>query len=112
MKLLNRQHIKEYYKENVAMAKRDSMKKQIKSFIVAAQGQALWTNYRMERIAKTNDITTCIFCKENDETVSHMISECSKVTQRVAFLLIDLKVKAKYISSIKIKLAALQLLKI
>ena len=56
MKLLNRQHIKEYYKENVAMAKRDSMKKQIKSFIVAAQGQALWTNYRMERIAKTNGI--------------------------------------------------------
>ena len=32
MKLLNRQHIKEYYKETVAMAKRSSMKKTNKEF--------------------------------------------------------------------------------
>ena len=66
--------------------KRDSLKRQTESLIIiAAQDQALGTNYYYYRKAKKNEHSresaSCRMCKTRDETVTHIISECSKLAQ-------------------------------
>jgi hypothetical protein len=61
--------------------KRGSLKRETESLIVAAQDQALRTNYRKTKIEKTSNDPKCRLCKEKDETVSHLVSECSKIAQ-------------------------------
>lgn len=60
---------------------RGSLKRETESLIVAAQDQALRTNYRKARIEKSSNDPKCRLCKEKDETVSHLVSECSKIAQ-------------------------------
>ena len=60
---------------------RGSLKRETEAMLVAAQDQALGTNYRKAKIKKTRDSALCRMCKNKDETVSHIISECSKIAQ-------------------------------
>ena len=46
--------------------------------ITAAQEQALRTNYRRAKIEKDGTSPLCRMCKQADETVSHIVSECGK----------------------------------
>jgi len=84
-KPMNGQHLRQTKdntaKESWQWLKRGSLKRQTESLIIAAQDQALRTNYRKARIEKTTNVATCRLCKEKDETVSHLISECSKIAQ-------------------------------
>ena len=68
-------------KESWQWLKRGTLKRQTESLIIAAQDQALRTNYRKAKIEHTTNIATCRLCKEKDETVSHLTSECSKIAQ-------------------------------
>ena len=61
--------------------KRGSLKRETESLVIAAQDQALRTNYRKAKVEKSGQPATCRMCKEKDETVSHIISECSKLAQ-------------------------------
>ena len=61
--------------------KRGSLKRETESLIIAAQDQALRTNYRKGKIEKSSNISMCRLCKEKEETVSHVVSECSKIAQ-------------------------------
>ena len=61
--------------------KRGSLKRETESLIVAAQDQALRTNYRKAKIEKSTTDSKCRLCKTRDETVSHLTSECSKIAQ-------------------------------
>ena len=61
--------------------KRGSLKRETESLIIAAQDQALRTNYRKATIEKSTNILMCRLCKEKEETVSHIVSECSKIAQ-------------------------------
>ena len=61
--------------------KRGSLKRQTESLIIAAQDQALRTNYRKARIEHSRESALCRMCKTKDETVTHIISECSKMAQ-------------------------------
>ena len=60
--------------------RRGSLKRQTESLIIAAQDQALGTNYRKAKIEHSREVATCRMCKTRDETVTH-ISECSKLAR-------------------------------
>ena len=61
--------------------RRGSLKRQTERLIIAAQDQASGTNYRKAKIKHSRELATCKMCKTRDETVTHSISECSKLSQ-------------------------------
>jgi len=84
-KAMNGQHLRQTEenaaKETWQWMKRGSLKRETESLIIAAQDQALRTNYRKAKIEKSTNISMCRLCKEKEETVSHIVSECSKIAQ-------------------------------
>ena len=52
------------------------------ALICSAQEQALRTSYTKYHIDKTADSPLCRMCVEKGESVGHLISECSKLTQK------------------------------
>lgn len=60
---------------------RGSLKRETESLLAAAQDQAIRTNYRRAKIEKDGSSPLCRMCKRSDETVSHIVSECSKLAQ-------------------------------
>jgi hypothetical protein len=61
--------------------KRGSLKRETESLLAAAQDQAIRTNYRRAKIEKDGSSPVCRMCKQTDETISHIVSECSKLAQ-------------------------------
>ena len=61
--------------------RRGSLKLQTESFVIAAQDWALSTNYRKARIEHSREFALCRLCNTKDETVTHIINECSKMAQ-------------------------------
>ena len=49
---------------------------------MAAQNSVIRTNHIKARIDKTQQNYKCRLCGERDETINHMISECSKLAQK------------------------------
>ena len=49
---------------------------------MAAQDNAVRTNHINARIDKTQQNSKCRLCGDRDETIDHIISECSKLTQK------------------------------
>ena len=49
---------------------------------MAAQNSAIRTNHIEARIDKTQQNSKCRLWSERDETINHIISECSELTQR------------------------------
>ena len=52
------------------------------SLPVAKQNNAISTNHIKARINKTQQKSRCRLYGDRDETVTHIISECSKLTQK------------------------------
>ena len=49
---------------------------------MAAQNSAIRTNHIKARIDKTQQNSKCRLCGDRDETINHIISECSKLVQK------------------------------
>ena len=49
---------------------------------IAAQDNAIRTNHIKVRIDKTQQNSKCRLCGGRDETINHIISECSKLAQK------------------------------
>ena len=49
---------------------------------MAAQNSAIRTNHIKARIDKTQQNSKCRLCSDRDETINHIISECSKLPQK------------------------------
>ena len=62
--------------------RRGNLKRETESLIIAAQDNAIRTNYVKAKIDRTQQNSKCRMCGERDETVNHIISECSKLAQR------------------------------
>ena len=60
---------------------RGTLKREMESLLAAAQEQAIRTNYRRAKIERARTLPLCRMCKQADETVSHIVSECSKLAQ-------------------------------
>ena len=54
----------------------------MESLIIAAQDQAIRTNYVKATIDTSQDDPKCRMCKQNNETISHIVSGCPKLAQK------------------------------
>ena len=57
------------------------LKAETEALIVAAQDQALNTKCHKAKILQTSNDPKCRMCKQQDETVSHILSGCAKMAQ-------------------------------
>ena len=62
--------------------RKGNFKRETESPLIAAQESALRTNHIKARIDKTQQNSKCRLCGDRDETINHLISECSKLAQR------------------------------
>ena len=62
--------------------KKGSLKKETESTIAAAQDQALCTRNLRNAVYGENVESICRVCGAADETVAHIVSECSKLAQK------------------------------
>ena len=62
--------------------KKGTLKKETEGVLMAAQDQALRTNYTEKRIDKQDVSPMCRICGEREETISHIVAKCSKLAQK------------------------------
>ena len=62
--------------------RKGNLKRETESLLIAAQGNAIRTNHIKARIDKTQQNSKCRLCGDRDETINHIISECSKLAQK------------------------------
>ena len=61
-----------------------NLKRKTESLLIATHNNAIRTNYVEGRISKTQQNSRCSLCSDRDETINHIISECSKLAQNNA----------------------------
>ena len=66
----------------MGFVKEKLLKKETESTIVAAQDQALFTSNLRNVVYGENVQSICCVCGATDETVAHIVSECSKLAQK------------------------------
>ena len=62
--------------------RKGNLKRETESLLIAAQDNAIKTNHIKARIDKTQQNTKCRLCGDRDETINHIINECSKLAQK------------------------------
>ena len=61
--------------------RKGNLKREMESLLIAAQDNAIRTNHIKARIDKTQQNSKCRLYGDRDETINHIISECSKLAQ-------------------------------
>ena len=61
--------------------RKGNFKRETESLLIAAQDSAIRTIHIKARIDKTQQNSKCRLCVDRDETINHIISECSKLAQ-------------------------------
>ena len=61
--------------------RKGNLKRETESLLIAAQDNAIRTNHIKVRIDKMQQNSKCRLCGDRDETINHIISECSKLAQ-------------------------------
>ena len=59
-----------------------NIKRETESLLITAQNNAIRTNQIKARIDKTQQNSKCRLCGGRDETINHMIGECSKLAEK------------------------------
>ena len=59
--------------------RKGNFKRETESLLIAAQNNAIRTNQIKVRINKTQQNSKCRLCGDRDESINHIISECSKL---------------------------------
>ena len=62
--------------------RKGNLKREIESLLISAQNNDKRTNHIKARIDKTQQNSKCRLCGDRDETINHIISECSKLAQK------------------------------
>ena len=62
--------------------RKGNLKRETESLLIAAQDNAIRTNHIKVRIDKTQQNSKCRLCGDRDETINHIMSECSKLAQK------------------------------
>ena len=63
------------------MGKKGYLKEETEGLIMAAQDQAIRTNWVRHNIDKEDILPSCRLCGEREEIVSHILSECKELAQ-------------------------------
>ena len=61
--------------------RKGNLKRETESLLMAAKNNAIRTNHIKARIDKTQQNSKCWRCGDRDETINHIISECSKLAK-------------------------------
>ena len=67
---------------NNTWLKKGNFKRETESLLIAAKDNAIRTNHINARIDKTQQNSKYRLCSDRDETINHIISECSKLAQK------------------------------
>ena len=70
------------HEKTLTWLRKGNFKRETESLVIAAQDSAIRTNHIKARIDKTRQNIKCRLCGDRDETINHIISECSKLAQR------------------------------
>ena len=65
------------------LLRKRNFKRETESLLIAARNNAIRTNQIKARIDKTQQNSRGRLCGDRDETINHIISECSKLAQKV-----------------------------
>ena len=63
--------------------RKGNLKRETEFLLIAAQENAVRNNHIKMRIDKTQQNSKCRLCGDRDETIYHIISECSRLAQKV-----------------------------
>ena len=72
--------------------RKGNLKRETESLLIAAQDNAIRTNYIKARMDKTQQNSKYRLCSDRDETINHIISECSKLARK------EYKVRLEWVS--------------
>ena len=64
------------------MARKGNIKREIESLLIVSQNNAIRTNYVKAKIDKTQQNSECRLSRDRDETINHIIIECSEFAQK------------------------------
>ena len=70
------------HKKTWMWQRKGNLKRETESLLIAAQNNAMRTNHIKARIDKTQQNCRYRLCGDRDETINHIISECSKLAQK------------------------------
>ena len=62
--------------------RKGNFKRETESLLMAAQNSTIRTSHIKARIDKTQQNSKCRPCSDRDETINHIINECSKLAQK------------------------------
>ena len=62
--------------------RKGNLKRETESLLIATPNDAIRTNHMKARIGKTQQNCKCKLCSDRDETIYHIISECSKLSRK------------------------------
>ena len=66
----------------LASIRKGNLKTETESLLIAAQNNVIRTNHIKARIDKMQQNSKCRQCDDRDETINHIISECSKLAPK------------------------------
>ena len=70
------------HKKTWTLLRKGKFKRETESFLIAAQNNAIRINHIKARIDKTQKKSKCRLCDDWEESINHMIRECSKLGQK------------------------------
>ena len=70
------------YEKTLTWPRKGNLERETESLQIVAQNNTIRTNHIKARIDKTQQNSKCRLCGDRDETINHIISECSKLAQK------------------------------
>ena len=70
------------YEKTLMWQRKGNLTRETWSLLIAALNNVIRTNYIKARIDKMPQNSRCRLCIERDETINHILSECSKLAQK------------------------------
>ncbi len=70
------------HEKTLTWPRKRNLKRKTESLLITVQDNDIRTNHIKARIDKTPQNSKCRQCGDRDETINHIISECSKLAQK------------------------------
>ena len=71
-----------WHEETWTWLRKRNLKRETESLLIATQNNAIGTNHIKARIDKMQQNSRCRLCGDRDESINHIINECSELAQK------------------------------